>query len=474
MTTRLPAATALVVDDDEGIRQMLAAVLTREGLAVATAADGVEAVAAFAAQRPAVVLMDIRMPRMSGLQALAEIRRLDRSTAVILMTAFAEVGTAVQAIRDGAFDYVIKPFDIAEILLLVGRALQMRTMRDDIAALHRELSSSYRTDRILTASPRMAELLQTIAKVAKSTATVLVTGESGTGKELVAAAIHYNSPRSAGPFVKVNCAAVPEGLLESEFFGHEKGAFTGAQARRRGRFEQAEHGTLFLDEIGDISPGLQVKLLRVLQEREFERVGGTELVRTDVRVIVATNRNLEEMVRQGLFRQDLYFRLNVVTLRTVPLRERPEDVRLLASHFLQRFAAENRIEVAGIDEQAMERLLAYRWPGNIRELSNAMERAVVMSTGTMIVAEDLPEQIAGAPGGAGGKERDGDDAEPAGGASADTPPAGGGLREQVSRFEARVVAEALARNDGNRMRTAQDLGISRRSLLYKLQEYGIS
>lgn len=215
-----PAPAVLVVDDDEAIREMLAAVLSRDGLSVTTAADGVEAVAAFAAQRHAVVLMDVRMPRMTGLQALAEIRKLDRSTAVILMTAFAEVGSAVQAIKDGAFDYVIKPFDIAEIQLQVGRALQMRRMRDDIATLHRELSSSYHTDRILTASPRMSELLQTIAKVAKSNATVLVTGESGTGKELVAAAIHYNSPRNAGPFVKVNCAAVPEGLLESEFFGH--------------------------------------------------------------------------------------------------------------------------------------------------------------------------------------------------------------------------------------------------------------
>ncbi len=474
MTTPFPTVQAtpvpavLVVDDDEAIREMLAAVLSRDGLSVTMAADGVEAVAAFAAQRHAVVLMDIRMPRMTGLEALAEIRKLDRSTAVILMTAFAEVGSAVQAIKDGAFDYVIKPFDIAEIQLQVGRALQMRRMRDDIATLHRELSSSYHTDRILTASPRMSELLQTIAKVAKSNATVLVTGESGTGKELVAAAIHYNSPRNAGPFVKVNCAAVPEGLLESEFFGHEKGAFTGAQARRRGRFEQAEHGTLFLDEIGDISASLQVKLLRVLQEREFERVGGTELVRTDVRVVVATNRNLEEMVRQGSFRQDLYFRLNVVTLKTVPLRERPEDISLLATHFLQRFAAENRIEVGGIDEQALERLRAYRWPGNIRELSNAMERAVVMSTGAMIVAEDLPEQIAGLAG----------DGETAGSSDIAPPTAdeggGGGLREQVSRFEARVVADALARNDGNRLRTAQELGISRRSLLYKLQEYGIS
>ncbi|PWC52529.1 acetoacetate metabolism transcriptional regulator AtoC [Azospirillum sp. TSO22-1] len=466
MTSRpsaLQTPAALVVDDDEGIRQMLAAVLTKEGFEVATAADGQEAVAAFAARRPAVVLMDIRMPRMTGLQALSEIRRLDRSAAVILMTAYAQVDTAVQAIKDGAFDYVIKPFDIAEVMLLVGRAVQMRGLRDDIAALHRELSASYRTDRILTSSPQMAELLQTIAKVAKSNATVLVTGESGTGKELVAAAIHYNSPRASGPFIKVNCAAVPEGLLESEFFGHEKGAFTGAVARRRGRFEQAEHGTLFLDEIGDISPSLQVKLLRVLQEREFERVGGAEPVRADVRVVVATNRNLGEMVRQGLFRQDLYFRLNVVTLRTVPLRERPEDIRLLASHFLQRFAAENQVDVSGFDEQAMDGLLRHGWPGNVRELSNAIEHAVVMSTGSLILPEDLPEPIAGKAGEA-----------PAAPLPCPADPECRPLREMISRYEAQVIADALHRNAGNRMRTAQELGISRRSLLYKLQEYGIA
>jgi len=470
MTIQSPQALApqaLVVDDDEGIRQMLAAVLTKEGFDIITAADGVEAVEVFGAKRPAVVLMDIRMPRMTGLQALSEMRKIDRAAAVILMTAFAQVETAVQAIKEGAFDYIIKPFDIAEVLLLVGRAVQMRGLRDDIAVLHRELSATYRTDRILTNSPRMLNLLQTIGKVAKSNATVLVTGESGTGKELVAASIHYNSPRSAGPFVKVNCAAVPEGLLESEFFGHEKGAFTGAVVRRRGRFEQAEHGTLFLDEIGDISPSLQVKLLRVLQEREFERVGGTEPIRSDVRVVVATNKNLEEMVRQGLFRQDLYFRLNVVTLRTIPLRERPEDVRLLSSHFLQRFAAENQVEVSGFDEHAMDCLLRYSWPGNIRELSNAIERAVVMSTGHLILPEDLPEQIAG---------RVADPEEPDEPAS---PPEGQdsarhSLREMISQYEARVVAEALNRNDGNRMKTAQELGISRRSLLYKLQEYGIT
>ncbi len=451
----------LVVDDDEGIRKFLSAVLGKQGFGVVTAENGLDALDVFRTAKPAVVLMDIRMPGMSGLAAMSAIRKLDRSAAVILMTAFAEVETAVQAIKDGAFDYIIKPFDIAEVLLLVERALELRRMREDISVLHRELSESFRLDRILTNSPKMIELCQTIAKVAKSTATVLVTGESGTGKELVATAIHYNSARRDKPFVKVNCAAIPDGLLESEFFGHEKGAFTGALARRRGRFEQAVGGTLFLDEIGDISPSLQVKLLRVLQEREFERVGGGDIVRADVRVIVATNKNLEEMVRQGSFRQDLYFRLNVVSLRTIALRDRPEDIRLLAGYFLQKFAAENAIEITGFDDAAMDCLLRHDWPGNIRELRNAVERAVVMSTGQEIGQEDLPEHILRSAG-----EFEGLPAPPAGG---DVRP----LRDIVRRYEAQVIAEALARNDGNRVKTAQDLRISRRSLLYKIQEHGI-
>ncbi|WP_337997866.1 acetoacetate metabolism transcriptional regulator AtoC [Oleispirillum naphthae] len=449
---------ALVVDDDEGIRELLSAVLSKEGFEVTTACDGAQAVEKFEPERTTIVLMDIRMPKMSGLQALSEIRQLDRSAAIILMTAFAEVEAAVQAIKSGAFDYIIKPFDIAEVLLLVERALELRTMRNDIAALRLELSESFRHERILTNNPQMIELTQTIEKVARSTATVLITGESGTGKELVAAAIHYNSPRSKGPFIKLNCAAVPEGLLESELFGHEKGAFTGALMQRRGRFEQAEGGTLFLDEIGDIPPSFQVKLLRVLQEREFERVGGTQLIHADVRVIVATNRNLEEMVRQGTFRQDLYFRLNVVMLKPLPLRDRPEDIPLLAEFFLRKFAAENQIEVTGFDDRTMECLLRYPWPGNIRELSNAVERAVVMSTGRLIFIEDMPERIARA--------------VPSGGDEA----AGNGqipLKEMIRQHEAKVVAEALARNDGNRVRTAQELQISRRSLLYKLLDYGI-
>ncbi|WP_206365361.1 acetoacetate metabolism transcriptional regulator AtoC [Siculibacillus lacustris] len=460
--TVTPVPVALVVDDDEAIRQMLAAVLGKEGLQVVTATDGVEAVEAFHRQHAAVVLMDIRMPRMSGLEALKKILEIDRGTAVILMTAFAEVGTAVQAIKDGAFDYVIKPYDIEEIRLLVRRALEIRTMRADIVSLRRELSERYGAEGILTDNPRMLELRQTIAKVARSNATVLVSGESGTGKELVAAAVHYASPRATGPFVKVNCAAIPEGLLESEFFGHEKGAFTGAANRRRGRFEQAEHGTLLLDEIGEISPGLQVKLLRVIQEREFERVGGSTTIKTDVRIVAATNRDLEAMVRAGTFRQDLYFRLNVVTLKTIPLRERPEDIRLLAHHFLERFSADNDLAIRGFDPSAMDCLLAHSWPGNVRELANAVERAVVMSTNGIILPEDLPEGIAC-------RTAPNPDALSATTASGPARP----LRDLVNEFETRVIREALGRNGGNRARTAVELAISRRALLYKLQEYGI-
>ncbi|MFD2183500.1 acetoacetate metabolism transcriptional regulator AtoC [Rhodoplanes azumiensis] len=462
----VPAPAVLIVDDDEAIRRMLAAVLTKEGCAVAEAADGMEATEAFRRRHADVVLMDIRMPRMNGLDAMKAILALDRGAAVILMTAFAEVGTAVTAMRDGAFDYVIKPFDIEEIRVLVRRALEIRTMRADIVSLRRELSERYGAEGILTDNPRMMELRATVAKVARSNATVLIQGESGTGKELVAAAVHYGSPRATGPFVKVNCAAIPEGLLESEFFGHEKGAFTGAVGRRRGRFEQAEHGTLFLDEIGEISTGLQVKLLRVLQEREFERVGGAAPIKTDVRIVAATNRDLESMVKAGTFRQDLFFRLNVVTLKTIPLRERPEDIRLLAAHYLERFAAQNDVVIRGFDPAAMECMVAYPWPGNVRELANAVERAVVMSTSSMILPEDLPDSVRAerSPLAAAGVESV---------AELDGVEIGRPLRELVGEFETRVIRAALAHNGGNRARTAIALGISRRALLYKLQEYGL-
>jgi two-component system response regulator AtoC len=453
----------LVVDDDESIRIMLSAVLGKEGFEVICANDGLRALEIFRTISPDVVLMDVRMPEMNGLQALEEMRKLRKDTTVIFMTAFAAVETAVQAIKLGAFDYIIKPFDIEEILLLVGRALQLRRMRNDINLLHRELSESYRFDRILSDNQKMKELCLTVAKIARSNASVLITGESGSGKELIATAIHYNSPRRHGPLVKINCGAVPEGLLESEFFGHEKGAFTGAVTRRFGRFEQAHGGTIFLDEIGDISPGLQVKLLRVLQEREFERVGGNETIKTDVHVIVATNRDLEGMVRAGSFRQDLYYRLNVVRLQVPPLRERPEDIRLLADYFLQRFAQENQREIVGFDESVLKAFLNHAWPGNVRELANAVESAVIMSTGSIILPEDLSKHFFSS-----------DNHNSLGTTASDATESGRPLKELVKEFERQTIMQALERNKNNRVKTARELGISRRSLLYKLQEYGIA
>lgn len=455
-------SSVLIVDDDESVRAMLSAVLGKEGFEVSCANNGPNALALLKTLTPDIVLMDIRMPEMNGLQVLEEMNRLRRGSTVIFMTAFAAIDTAVSAIKLGAFDYVIKPFDIEEVLLLIRRASQLRQMRNDINLLHRELSESYRLDRILTDDTKMKELCNTVQKIARSNASVLITGESGSGKELIATAIHYNSQRCSGPLIKINCGAVPEGLLESEFFGHEKGAFTGAVTRRQGRFELAEGGTIFLDEIGDISANLQVKLLRILQEREFERVGGNNTIKTDVRVIVATNRDLEAMVRAGTFRQDLYYRLNVVNLRVPSLRERHSDIRLLADHFLQKFASDNRREIIGFDENVLQALLNYSWPGNVRELANAVESAVIMSTGNIILLEDMPHNIVSS------------ELTPLSGAIPQSTKSAKTLKETVKEFEQKTITQALERNKGSRARTARELGISRRSLLYKLQEYGIS
>ena len=450
----------LIVDDEENVRKLLTAVLKREGFAVDTAADGIEALAKIDQAKPDLVLMDIRMPNLDGMEAFRQLRKLGFNIPVILMTAFAAVDTAVEAIKNGAFDYVIKPFDIDEVKLLVNRAYQLKSMSEEINVLRRELTDNFRLDRLLTNSHKMKELYKDIAKIARSNATVLITGESGTGKELIASTIHYNSERQSGPFIKINCGALPENLLESELFGHEKGAFTGAVNRRAGRFDQANKGTLLLDEIGEMSLNLQVKLLRVLQEREFERVGGNETIKTDIRVIAATNRNLEEMVSQGLFRQDLYYRLNVVSLYAPPLRERKEDIGLLADYFLQKHARENGKELIGFDAEAYRILRRYEWPGNVRELQNVIERAVIMSTGTVIFAEDLPDKILqnSLPISRGKTEPGG--VKP-----------GKTLKEMVKNAESQFIEEALARNHGNKMKTAQELVISRRSLQYKIQEY---
>lgn len=452
----------LIVDDEESVRLLLSAVLRREGYQVECAEDGQQALAKFKLLQPDLVLMDIRMPVMDGLTAFKEMRQLRHDCNIILMTAFAAVETAVEAIKLGAFDYVIKPFDIDEVKLLVSRALEMRRMAEEINVLHRELSDTYRVDKILTNSPRMQELCRMIAKIAPTNASVLIVGESGTGKELIANTIHYNSRRKHGPFVKINCGALPEGLLESELFGHEKGAFTGAVMRRAGRFEQADKGTIFFDEIGELSASLQVKLLRVLQEREFERVGGNQTIKTDIRVLAATNRNLEEMVAAGTFRRDLYYRLNVVCLQSLPLRERPEDVSLLADYFVQKFSQENNKSIVGFDPTALRLMQRYAWPGNVRELANVIERAIIMSNTSVILPEDLPEHILYESLGRGTRAK-----------AVTSQPSGRTLKEMVKDAESQLIREALQRNQGNRVKTARELGVSRRSLMYKLQEYEI-
>ncbi|EGN3054480.1 acetoacetate metabolism transcriptional regulator AtoC [Escherichia coli] len=325
--------------------------------------------------------------------------------------------------------------------------------------MHQALSTSWQWGHILTNSPAMMDICKDTAKIALSQASVLISGESGTGKELIARAIHYNSRRAKGPFIKVNCAALPESLLESELFGHEKGAFTGAQTLRQGLFERANEGTLLLDEIGEMPLVLQAKLLRILQEREFERIGGHQTIKVDIRIIAATNRDLQAMVKEGTFREDLFYRLNVIHLILPPLRDRREDISLLANHFLQKFSSENQRDIIDIDPMAMSLLTAWSWPGNIRELSNVIERAVVMNSGPIIFSEDLPPQIRQPVCNAG---------------EAKTAPVGErNLKEEIKRVEKRIIMEVLEQQEGNRTRTALMLGISRRALMYKLQEYGI-
>lgn len=457
----------LIVDDEKNVLRMLNTVFSQEGNQVFCADNGQDALIIFEQERPDIVLMDIRMPTMNGLEALQRMREKWLDTPIILMTAYAAVETAVEALRLGAFDYVIKPFELDELKLLINRALQLRNMKQEINILHRELSDSYHCDKILTNNPKMMELCRTIAKVAQSHANVLVTGESGTGKELIAKAIHYNSPRSKQPFIKVNCGALPESLLESELFGHEKGAFTGAQMQRQGLFERAHQGTLLLDEIGEMPLNLQVKLLRVLQEQEFERVGGSQTIKIDVRIVAATNRDLSDMIEQGEFRRDLYYRLNVMHLYSLPLRERPEDILLLARYFLQKFSAENNKDIIGFDVSAIRMLENYPWLGNVRELANAVEHAVIMSTGYMIFVDDLP---------IGFKQEMIQDAavvenSPKMAARLDKPMK---LKESLKQYEKEIIERALAIYQGNRIDTAKALGISRRALMYKLQEYSIN
>src|ERR1041385_6154417 len=379
----------LIADDHDAIRRGLARALAEAGHEVDEAANGNAAIERLHDGYYDVVLSDLKMGGSDGLDVLKTTRALHPTTAVILMTAFGTVNTAVEAMKIGAFDYVQKPFEIEEMEVKIEKALEVKRLKHELDYLRGTQQDIYEFDKIVGQSSALQHVLDIVKKVAKSNTTVLIRGETGTGKELIAGATHHNSLRASRNIVKVNCAALPETLLESELFGHEKGAYTGADRQRIGRFEQADGGSLFLDEIGDMSPAIQAKILRVLQEHEFERLGGTRTQRVDVRLITATNRDLSSMVSQGLFREDLYYRLNVVSVEMPPLRERKEDILALAMFFTKKFAGELKKKIDGIDPEAQKMLMRYNWPGNIRELENAIERALLMTEGQNITSEDL-------------------------------------------------------------------------------------
>ncbi len=446
-------ARILIVDDDAAARSGLERLLQQSDYDVTTAEDGAAALAIATESPPDAVVTDLHMPNMDGMTLLTKLREQDGDLPVIVTTAFGDVSAAVDAMRRGAVDFITKPVDIDVLLLSIERSIQTRAIHVESENLKRQLRerTGEGLDGLIGTSPVMQKVYRVARQVAKSKATVLITGESGTGKGELAKAIHALSTRAKEPFVSLHCAAIPETLLEAELFGHEKGAFTGADKRRVGRFEQASGGTLFLDEVGEIPPLMQVKLLRVLQERTVERIGSGQTVPVDVRLLAATNKDLANEVREGRFREDLYYRLNVVQVEMPPLRLRGADVFVLAEHFLQRFARENFKNIDGYSEAARAKVLAHRWPGNVRELENAVERAVVMSEGTLVDADDLPFDAA--------------------------QPLQGPIRipgSTMAEIERHAILATLEATQGSTARAAELLDISVRTIQYRLSEYGIA
>ena len=453
MTERRPKARILVVDDEASARSGLERLLKEEGFVVDVAADGPAALALSAESSPDVVVTDLRMPGMDGVELMNKLHERHRDVPVIVATAFGDVSSAVAAMRGGAEDFLTKPIDFDTLLVVVERAMKRRELRVETENLRRQLREREGTGMsgLIGSSPAMQKVYRLARQVAPSRATVLVTGESGTGKGELAHAIHEMSPRKKAPFVALHCAALAESLLESELFGHEKGAFTGADRRRVGRFEQSDGGTLFLDEIGEIPPMTQVKLLRVLQERTFERVGGNEPITVDVRLIAATNRDLAQDVRDGRFREDLYYRLNVVHIDMPPLRLRGGDAIALAEHFVRVFAEANHKRVEGLTERARAKIHAHRWPGNVRALENAIERAVVLCEGNRIDEGDLPFEA--------------------------SPDVHGGLRipgATMAEIERHAILSTLEATNGSTSKAAEILDISVRTIQYRLHEYGVA
>ena len=471
----------LIVDDDKDVRSLLTDLLKDAGYATSMVGTGEEALAAVAAEktRPDLVMMDVKLPDKDGLAVLKQLKREHSELEVIVMTAFGGSSTAIKAMEHGAYDYVTKPFEIDDLLATLRRVFEHVDMSSEVSALRLELGkSAAERERMVGSSKPMLEIFKLIGKVASSDATVLITGESGTGKELVAEALHRASKRNPHPLVKVSCAALPETLLETELFGHEKGSFTGAMAMRRGRFETADKGTIFLDEIGEMTLATQTKLLRILQEREFERIGSNTPIKVDIRVITATNRDLAKEVKDGRFREDLYYRLNVIHIHMPPLRERLDDIPALVEHFLVKYRHAPGAIPTTISEEALAKLIAHDWPGNVRELENAIERAVVLSRGNPIT----PDHLAFAkPPGASTENRSAADAAESDDTDASSTVAGaatngggsGTFKQRVEALERQLIAEALERAGGNRSKAAEELGIYRRLLYAKIKEYGL-
>jgi DNA-binding NtrC family response regulator len=456
-----PSATAkiLVVDDERSMRELLAIVLKREGYDVLLADSGKTAIAALERAPVDLLISDIKMPDMTGLEVLRGAKALDPALEAIMMTAFASQETAIEALRLGACDYLIKPFDVDELKVKVRAKLESRRLRQENVLLKRALGTTHRFHNIIGRSQPMLEVFSLIETIARTTSTVLITGESGTGKELVARAVHFNSLRRDRPFVALNCGALPETLLESELFGHMRGAFTGADLNKKGLIETAEHGTIFLDEIGEMTQMMQVKLLRVLQERRLRRVGGLEEIETDIRVIAATNQDLGKMVAEGRFREDLYYRINVIPVKLPPLRERREDIPLLAEHFLAKYTGVMGKALTGISNDALVLLQQYDWPGNIRELENVIERAVALEQTPTVLPDSLPDHVAGGVGIDRGEVK--------------LPEAGFDLEQHVRDIERDYLAEALKKAGGVQVRAAELLGMSFRSFRYYAKKYNL-
>jgi len=447
----------LIVDDDSGHLSMLRTILDGWGYGVEGVEDGEDAISRVSEQPYDAVLMDVRMARVGGIEALQRIKEINPSIPVIIMTAYSSVDTAVEAMKRGAYDYLTKPLNFDDLRFTLERALEHMALARENRSLKQQISPDATLGNVIGTSRIMRDLIETVRTVSATEATVLITGESGTGKELIARAIHANSPRKDNPLVTVNCAAITDTLLESELFGHEKGAFTGADRKRDGRFMQAHKGSIFLDEVGEIPLHMQAKLLRAIQEREVQRVGSDKPIRVDVRIIAATNRDLLDDVHNGKFREDLYYRLNVVNLRVPALHERKEDIPLLAGHFLERFAERNRRTIKGFTPTAMDMLTRYHWPGNVRELENALERAVILSLGDYITEKELPPGLAGPRNGANGE-------------NVATAGLGGMPLEEIEKA---AIIQTLQETGGNKSEAAKILRITRTTLNNKIKKYEI-